>query len=80
MDKKTQGCECGCENCTCSTHPVMMHHGSKGGDAVYALGIFGAAFYLFPGAVGINDYAIALFQSLIWPATLVYHALSLLKL
>ncbi len=50
------------------------------GGGVYGLGIVGAAFYFFPQAIGVGGYAMAIFKSLIWPAILVYQALTLLKL
>ena len=70
-----------CENC----NPAFCckkwgHGGSSGGGAVYGIGIFGAAFYFFPQAVGISGFALAIFKSLVWPALLVYQALTLLKL
>jgi len=54
--------------------------GSSGGGAVYGIGIFGAAFYFFPQAVGTSEFFMAILKSLVWPGILVYQALSLLKL
>jgi hypothetical protein len=68
---------CTCENCHCQPNYSYNH---TGGGALYAIGIFGAAFYFFPQAAGINEFLMALVKSLGWPAVLVYQALSLLKL
>lgn len=48
------------------------------GNAVYALGIFGALFYYLSSASVLNDYIIGIVKSLIWPAILVYNLLKFL--
>lgn len=59
-------------------------YGNKGGTAsngaVYCIGIFGAAFYFFPKAIGITGFIMAILKSLAWPALLVYQALTLMNL
>jgi hypothetical protein len=70
-----------CENC----NPTFCckkwgNGGGSSSSAVYGIGIFGAAFYFFPQAVGFTGFAMAILKSLVWPALLVYQALSLLKL
>lgn len=72
------------EKCTCDHEhckPVHVHNNTAGGGgAVYGLGIFGAAFYFIPSAVGGEQFVIAILKSLVWPALLVFEALKLLKL
>jgi hypothetical protein len=70
-----------CENCEPSNCcKKMPSSGGSSSCAVYGIGIFGAAFYFFPQAVGAMGYVMAFLKSLVWPALLVYQALSLLKL
>lgn len=72
-----------CENCNPSFCCKKWGNGGSVGScggAVYGLGIFGAAFYFFPQAVGATGLAMAILKSLVWPALLVYQALSLLQL
>lgn len=54
--------------------------GTASNGAVYGIGIFGAAFYFFPKAIGITGFIMAILKSLAWPALLVYQALTLLKI
>ena len=69
--------ECDHEHCK----PVHVHNnGSAGGGAVYGLGIFGAAFYFIPSAVGAEQFLKAILKSLVCTALLVFEALKLLKL
>lgn len=77
--KKTQ--EEKCENCN-PAHCCKKwgNGGGSSGCAVYGIGIFGAAYYFFPQAVGATGFVMAFLKSLVWPAILVYQALSLLKL
>ena len=49
-------------------------------SAVYGIGLFGAAFYFFPQAVGIEGFFMAILKSLVWPAYIVYQTLSFFKL
>lgn len=49
-------------------------------SAVYSMGLFGAAFYFFPHAVGLSGFVLAFLKTLIWPALLVYQLLSFFKL
>lgn len=65
-----------CESYCCKKHS----NGGSSSGAVYGIGIFGAAFYFFPQAVGVSGFFMAVLKSLVWPALLVYQALSLLKL
>lgn len=75
--KKVEGVKSDkCEQC-CKKGNVG---GGSGGGAVYGIGIFGAAFYFFPQAVGISGFFLAIFKTLAWPALLVYQALSMLKM
>ena len=54
--------------------------GGTSNGAVYCIGIFGAAFYFFPKAIGITGFIMAILKSLAWPALLVYQAFTLLKI
>lgn len=77
--KKTVENKCEpCEGVSCCKK--MPSSGGSSSCALYGIGIFGAAFYFFPQAVGFTGYAMAFLKSLVWPALLVYQALSLLKL
>lgn len=72
-ESKSQSCE------SCSKHKHIQSGGSNG-SAVYAIGIFGAAYYFFSQVVGVQGFFIAILKTLGWPAILVYNALTLLKL
>lgn len=45
----------------------------------YYLGMVGAAFYFFPHVTSFTSGLLATGKCLVWPAMLVYQALSLLK-
>lgn len=64
----------------CCAHQYGKSYGGSSSSAVYGIGIFGAAFYFIPQAVGFTGFIMAVLKSLVWPALLVYQALSLLKL
>lgn len=53
-------------------------HDSSGG-MVYSLGIIGAFIYTFQHSTNLTDGLIGIFQSLFWPAFLIYKAFELLK-
>jgi hypothetical protein len=46
-----------------------------GGDAVYAMGLFGAAFYYFTHFHGLWGFLWAFAQTLFWPAFVIYDLL-----
>jgi hypothetical protein len=46
-----------------------------GGNAVYALGMFGAVVYYVQQATGIGEWIVAILKALVWPAFLVYELL-----
>jgi hypothetical protein len=63
----------------------MARDGSRGaagagGGAVYGLGIIGALVYFIQTASGFWDGVYGVFQSIVWPAYLVYELLHFLKL
>lgn len=64
----------------CEYYCKKNHYQGSQSNAVYGIGIFGAAFYFFPQAVGLGGFAMAIFKSLTWPAFIVYQALSFFKL
>ena len=64
----------------CDSYCCKRGNSGGSGSAVYGIGIFGAAFYFFPQAVGVTGFVMAILKSLVWPALLVYQALTLLKL
>lgn len=76
--KKDEETKCHCDHAGCK--PVHVHNNAGGGGAVYGIGIVGAAFYFLPQAVGTSDFLLAIGKCLVWPALLVYQALTLLKL
>ena len=49
------------------------------GDALYGLGIFGAAVYFWQRADSNRGRALAVLKGMVWPAFLVYEAFSLLE-
>ena len=57
------------------------HYSSTGaGGAVYGLGFVGAVIYYWQHAANFWMVLLGLLKALVWPAFLVYHALSLLHL
>jgi hypothetical protein len=57
----------------------MASSGGGSGDALYALGIFGAAVFFWRRADGPKGKALAILKGVVWPAFLVYEAFSLLE-
>jgi hypothetical protein len=49
-----------------------------GGNAVYCLGLIGAAVYYLQQAEGLWEVILALLKALVWPAFLVFDALKAL--
>jgi hypothetical protein len=54
---------------------TRMRGKGSGGDAVYAIGIIGAAIYYVQTASGFWMGALGLLKALVWPAFLVYELL-----
>lgn len=48
--------------------------GGGGGDAVYALGLIGAAVYFWQQADTFLEHIVGVLKALVWPAFLVYEA------
>lgn len=59
--------------------PVVKHVYRNGGDAIYAVGIIGAAVYFIDHATTLWMGAFGLFKAVFWPALLVYRVLEILK-
>jgi hypothetical protein len=55
------------------------HAGAGSGNAVYGLGMIGAAVYFCRQADSVNDYLLAVLKALVWPAFLVYRAFQALS-
>jgi hypothetical protein len=53
---------------------------NKGGDTMYGLGFLGALVYYVQQAKTVQDGVIGVGKAIIWPALLVYKALTLWKL
>ncbi len=53
--------------------------GGGSGDALYALGIFGAATYFWQRADSKGQRALAVLKGMVWPAFMVYEGFSLLE-
>jgi hypothetical protein len=49
-----------------------------GGDAVYGIGLIGALIYFIGQAHTFGAFLLAILQSLVWPAYVVYHLLKFL--
>ena len=45
-----------------------------GGDAVYGLGLIGAAVWFWQQADGFGEHVVGLLKALVWPAFLVFEA------
>jgi hypothetical protein len=56
------------------------HGGGAGGGAVYGLGFIGALVYFIQSAHSFWDGLYGVFQSIVWPAYLVWGVLHFLKL
>lgn len=52
---------------------------THGGDAVYCLGIIGAAIYYIGHAAGFWAGVLGFLKALVWPVFLVYEALNFLS-
>lgn len=59
---------------------IHKHHTSGGGNAVYCLGVVGAAIYFIQQATSFWEGVIGLGKAIIWPAYLVYTALQYFQL
>ncbi len=56
--------------------PNSYHHGARGGgEAVYGLGLIGAAIYFLQTATTFWGGALGLLKALVWPAYVVYELL-----
>ena len=47
---------------------------ASGGDAVYGLGLIGAAVWFWQQADGLGEHVVGLLKALVWPAFLVFEA------
>lgn len=56
----------------------MEKHIHQGGNAVYALGLVGAAIYYISHATTFLMGVVGLLKALVWPAFLVYYAFQFL--
>ena len=54
------------------------YSGGGGGDAVYGIGIIGAAIYYVQVASGFWEIIVAFLKALVWPAFVVYDLLKFL--
>jgi hypothetical protein len=58
-----------------------IHNNVKGGgEAVYGLGLIGAFVYFMTHAHSFWEVIFGIFQSILWPAFLVYQLLAFLKM
>jgi hypothetical protein len=77
VEKTTKSTKCE-TNCTCK--PNISCGGSGSGSVVYCLGIIGSLVYYLSQASVFSDYLWGIGKSFVWPAILVYQALTLLAL
>jgi hypothetical protein len=56
------------------------HHGDHGSNALYGLGIFGAAFYFLQGATTFTAVVVGIIKAIFWPAFVVFKVLTFLKI
>jgi len=61
---------------TCKS--VITCSNNNCGNAVYCLGMIGAAVYYISNAVGFWGVVVAILKAIVWPAFLVYNALKYL--
>lgn len=54
------------------------NNNGSAGDAVYGLGVIGAAIYFISTATGFWMGALGILKALVWPAFFVYEALKFL--
>lgn len=59
--------------------PVVKHVYRNGGDAIYAVGILGAAVYFIQHSTTFWMGALGLIKAVFWPALFVYRVLEMLK-
>lgn len=57
----------------------VIHHNTSS-NAVYGLGLIGAAVYYIMNATGFWMGVIGVLKAIVWPAVLVYEALSKLSI
>lgn len=65
-------------------HDGEWHHwrgrGKNAEGAVYGCGLIGALVYYIQNAHGFGAFLFGVVKAIVWPAILVYHALSFLHL
>lgn len=54
---------------------MYCKHNSRGGDAVYGLGLIGALIYFIQNADGFWMGVLGILQAIIWPVIMVYKLL-----
>lgn len=62
----------------CGGHNQNASAASSG--AVYGFGLFGALFYYLSTASGFTAILLGILKSLVWPAMMVYHLFTFLKM
>ena len=60
---------------TTKRHKVTVKHTKQGGNAVYGLGLIGAAVYFLQNADSFWIGVLGLLKALVWPAYVVYKLL-----
>ncbi len=70
----SKGCDCQPGN------GKWPHHGCSCSSGIYCLGVIGAAWYFFPQVTSFGSGVVAVAKCFVWPAMLVFQALTLLKL
>jgi hypothetical protein len=78
---KNEEC-CDKDECCCDKKKFPMfsrgrHHGGHGGGgAVYGIGLIGALIYFLQHATTLGDGVFGVLKAIVWPALLVYKALT----
>lgn len=54
---------------------TRQYQNSRGGDAVYGLGLIGALIFYLQQAEGFLEILLAILQAFVWPAFVVYDLL-----
>lgn len=67
------------ENLSSGKKKVVKKHSSSCGG-VWFFGFIGALFYYLQPAVTFGEVILGILKSIVWPAFLVYHLLSFLKI
>lgn len=73
VEKIKEECAKDCRGCNCGKS-------GSSSNPIYGFGLLGALYYFLTTAVSFSDSLLGIVKAILWPAFLVYQALSLLQL